>query len=1375
MALSLLEMVRKLIRQDTNKIGGPVGNWYGAVQSDLSALNDGSGQSWLLLELPGTVLPELEEFYQAFLSATGRGALLQCADGFVSFTAPTGTVQMLRAVVDTPKSVSANLQLELGGSGGKYAVYVDETLVRRGQGSGSIPLQFPPGRYVVAVLLQAPRTSVQVPVSLPLSGLSESPPRPVWQNLRTGYLDAQTGAAVNTLTWFAAATAGGYRVLRRTPTDIGTLVDDDGLILTVGAVALDDQFVVTIKGDHTGTIATGANLLSGSYAVGTVVRVQLDDDENTEVRCRLPLGFSESDPGWVGAQAAVGSFSELIRIARTGSAPVMEYKDLAVVAGLPYEYALQSVGLLDEAVLSGLSDVRYVVAGDTFAPGPIVFEEGFPKVINKIAIVRFKTPDDRDYQGVNVYYREDIMNGAADDEYPYEVFSVTGPVVEVDDPELEVDALIGFNVQIGDDPLVYTVVSNTAGAITLNQSPEVYGNSADPFAPPVGPAVGTALLIYKDYKVMTDFGLFDREDEMSFFAEDYGPYYFASFDRSRNEQPMSDAAVWNYTPADDVVNPDTPVGPVVAFRQLVAAEQTFFGAPYNDPAKYALVEIFAYSPMAAEEAAFEGVSLYYQRKGDTTPRVLFPVPQQAEDFPFLVDNALDAVLDDPLGVRSRFVPLERQSDNMWIRVWATDANDLDSDTLTFLVDFDSTPSITSLETSIDPSNNTVTFVAVVDDDTLGVKWYVDPPAAGAVPPEPTELVPRHVDTRSFKRVTGTVSLTLGQQKTLTLVPYAGWNTGASETEGTAGGTVTRNLVRTPRSYVTFDNKDENGDRSENTVRATFSVVPLPAVVSAGDTTGLSTVEGNTLLTDGLAAWTVNAYASAPLNHYYIRLLPRPKSLVDETDKPPLPVIRKVAANTATTMTLIGTVPRLAEYTEGYELLDGAVEVRVRTNIAVDDTVTPFLPTAGQEFRSRASEFYFEFFGTKTGVVQENPRLALVDPDSEARLLGFALSYDSTTDTVTASISGADDDAKYWRVYLRKGNWPTTTEGSQDGPVDNKYLRFSGSVSQTNFTFNVSVGTWYGIAIPENSFGRDGARSFATSVSGGPSTPGLKEATATASPASDHVELRYPIFPSTTGTVTITASRSDTASTIVSLVAGRDVQMDPSGVTPGDPDIGGFLHAVGEDIVSLSSVADAVRREWNYTVTFTPFGGGPTSYKTAKAVYWASTATPPPPGPATLTASVATTDRGICVFYPGTEKPAYCAAPHTRRITWNGAALNASFPSPFYMIAIDVSTVHPFVWNTLVTVPVSNTSWEHFSHCIYVPLDIQFPGSYEPTPGVFLFRADWMYRVRLVHAASGATVQTFAATNGPAMPGYGGDPMVEFEALVAYCQDAGEPA
>lgn len=1155
--MSTISELQHLIRAQTVAPDQRVRNLVGPVPATIQGAVLQQSSSWLRIRVPVSSMMTLDELYTLFASNAERTTSTVPADNGIAVVGvdPTIGLNLLRGTIQTAGTTSLPMQIAVAGGSGSFAVYLNGQLVKQRVGDSSFAVQVSPGRTLIEIVVLASGFAVALPPTVRVVAAGDQLAPPQWESLVAGYRDPRTGIPANILRWYTDPRVGGWILYRRVFDTVGNLV-------TIGEPAADGTFVVTVgattarpTGNWTAELLPQRTTFAGYEALGTVVSVLYDSGSlTTQVTLRLTADARPSTT-WVGRALLVGDLHELTRIQRSASGNTVTYTDADVVIGRVYQYGLQAYGLFDSAYLSPMSELRLLRAGDDDPPGPIVFAVDFPKVINGTMTVQFITPADDDYAGVRVTYINTLQGDTNI------VGTATGSTSStlVDSGASFTNELVGRLVWITDNTGAgqqYTVTSVPDGT-TLSIAPATWY---------INPDTTSTYQVYTADVVITDFGVPDSTDQFSFVTVGYGTYIFSTFDHTGNIQPFSQAVLFEYDTSDDVlVGENQP--PIVGIRQLLPDEQANYPVPYNEPLNYAIVELTARDPV--DELL--GVGIQYRRRTTTTgtstgssssdtlnDTLAAWAPNQHQNYVLrLLENTgagqervimsntsnqlvlsmpwdvlpdatttyditwvgnlpattVGTTLDDPRAIRSRYVAITKTDTTNWIQVRAFDKDGLYTEPVSYSPDFDSIPGVSSLDTRLDTVLDLVRVSGAVDDDTQSFEWWLE----GAAADEPTVFVPNHdyADTSQQKAFpienTGTendipfeFSLSDGTKKTLVIRCWSQPNF-----TGRSGPLITREIARSPRTVVLFENRDAQNRTSATTVRATFRCTPAIPIVSGnvdpdvGTVTTLSSVDQGTLtLTDTTQTWTVQQWEPIDAQYigYYVRVI-NPDTEREQ--------FVKIAENTATTLTLASWFDgNLGLPSSGwaYEIWAGTTFIRYSPTPGVGG----FRGISAPEFieRDDTVPVYLEYYSVLSGVPAEAVHTALIDADTIASFQDLQLTEDDFD--ILVKPLGADDDTKRWVSYAAKGQPPakpgvsilpagvdvSMVTGAVYG-VDVKDLnpdweRFEADWDrEDDYTFDAGVGTWYVAACPINSLGQIGTcllRSLTVTGAGGDSDP-----------------------------------------------------------------------------------------------------------------------------------------------------------------------------------------------------------------------------------------------------------------------------------------------
>jgi hypothetical protein len=593
--------------------------------------------------------------------------------------------------------------------------------------------------------------------------------------------------------------------------------------------------------------------------------------------------------------------------------------------------------------------------------------------------------------------------------------------------------------------------------------------------------------------LLVDYGNPGVEDSLAFWPTDSGTYYFVTFDMVGNEQYVYSGESLMWDGLSIVTGPNQP--PTLAVRQLTAAETQ---ADNFSPTYVARYELDASDPDTDKLS----LVVYYRREEDP-----------------------DWLSVSGAGLPYKVNVLKATSDN-WLRVKAFDGL-LYSDELTFICDFDVNPEISSVYGHLLTNSGAVFVNGAVDDDTQSLKWFITDDYTGPIGSDPSSGSPALINNLlSWKTFSFSFALTDGQRKVLQIDPYS-----ADSGTGDLGLSYSADFIRPPRTHVYTLERAFGGAVIRTSASITLKPSPETAVVKYkvdpvdwGDVTGATA----STLSDSIKNWTTDYFNDT----HEVRITAgtgegQVRSITDTTDTQ-LTVspnwtttpdtssdyhIRHIyreiwdagTVTSATNNTLTDSTKNWMDNT----FIQSDVEVYAGTGTgqkrevtdSTGDTLTTDLnwttnPVSGDKYRvhgivtitkNAEKDKTLYFYADVPGIATEEERSLVLDTDALPEISALDLTEPSDN-LIRAKVSGIDDDAKEWRLYAAKDGWPTVGE-AEGSTLDEDFKRFDGPVTINTIEFNVEAGTWYGIAVPVDSFSNTGPRVTDTIVITGAVPPG----------------------------------------------------------------------------------------------------------------------------------------------------------------------------------------------------------------------------------------------------------------------------------------------
>lgn len=989
---NLSSFIKDIIKNQTTSVDSVVSNLYGTplVGEQPTVTGASVAGTWKIHTLavvdyqysPDEIIGKLSTIDE------NDSPTLQSVNGVLAYNSLPGN-SLATTIVDLQQATGVTITVEALNK--QIAIYVDETIVRRGFSRLTVTVNLPAGKTplnIVTVGSSSERVIVSLPYDLTFSIEAYIPPTPNWLDsgyINTNYVDPITGSTGMSLGWYNQDTVGGWDVYR---------VESQNYGVISGAASSANRFYFSII--NSGTVPYISSVFKIENKLIGIVDGASSDGNNGLFLAVIPFN-TNYDASVFSGTAYIVSYRTIGVINKNSTEAVIRFVDMNVKKGSSYSYTIDSFSPYDSSLRSSKASTISAVAGDIYPPGPIQLLSVSVDA-NKRLTVSYITPSDLDYYATQAIY--------------YYQGSGAGQIANVE--------------------------------------------------------------------YHTDVGIASTQDSMVFPGITSGTFVFVTSDIVGNVQQISSGVAFYWNGSGQVGGgANTP--PNISIAQLTTAQMSL------DP------KIWAQYTLTGSDIETPGsvIVQYKINSGTSDPWITAP------SNPFTLT----------LGIKNRdgFV-VARSFDGTYF-----------SDEVTATADFDSTPEISSIYSRYIVSSGVMFINGAVDDDTKSLKWYID---AGADTGDPIITAPTLIDNLVSTKTFGfSFPISDGQRKIFKVDPFP--NLGGT---GSVGNSFRDEAIRLPRTSATVSDRTISGIVTKTDVQVNLNSSPLlpdavifnrvkpveNGTVTSGTANSISDtskswatnqfatyydveivggkglnqrrniVSGSTFIQSVSPAWTVNPdntseyYIAETYRHYSDAgkvTSATSNSLTDSTKSwIPNEFIGKdliiysgtgvgqtttIVSGTITTQYFATALSPTPNSTSGYKITGPRNVARNPTeNITMD--FYSFVPNNG---------------------LTEEPKSLTIDNDTIPQISSGTL-IETSPFIGTVSIFGADDDAKFWALWLRKNNWPTISSGSSTASLDSDYLRFSdmdisiGSVEQS-----LSTGFWYGIIVPYDSYTNPGPRTI----------------------------------------------------------------------------------------------------------------------------------------------------------------------------------------------------------------------------------------------------------------------------------------------------------
>lgn len=408
MARNFFDELKQVIKDQTKRTPGLVGNLHGVIDDAVVAEKRESNQSWYALQASAKALPSLPEFIDAHSHQRLPVAEVFGISG-ISLFPESGLIRPDMATLlwtSFNSGAPSQLPVSVTAMGHSLALYVNGVLVTSGVGALTTTLDLGAGQQFLALIAfggTAP-LKVTIPEEFALSRLEPTPTKPILLgNPISEYLKAQNGSYLARIRWGNDPFASAWQVYRAEGVPISAITT---------ATLLNGVMKVRVQDDVTDSAPAKTDFFTKKFYGGeimTATAVTVGADTFTDIEVAIDPSAPTDPSQWAGLEYVRSSdaYVSIARVTYAGESEI-EFRDTSVQQNRLYLYKVTAFGFITGTSESDYSEDGWVLVGDVTPPGSVVLDLPNISVVEGEVFVPFTTPEDEDYRGVRVYLEDDV-------------------------------------------------------------------------------------------------------------------------------------------------------------------------------------------------------------------------------------------------------------------------------------------------------------------------------------------------------------------------------------------------------------------------------------------------------------------------------------------------------------------------------------------------------------------------------------------------------------------------------------------------------------------------------------------------------------------------------------------------------------------------------------------------------------------------------------------------------------------------------------------------------------------------------------------------------------------------------------------------------
>lgn len=394
MSRNPFEEIKHIIEEQTRKVGG-VGNLHGTISVSDVAVPEVKPQGWFAALVPAPSMPSLSQALATYTYERPGYDSLDVGSQGLQFPAngaslPSGQAALLLTLIRVPQA--RRVPLQINAVGHSIAVYLGGSLALSGHDQLVGDLAVGRGDTTLSVILYGGTEAATIWVSreVELVRSEQVPDAPTVKPPTFYMIDPARGTFANRMVWGNDPSATAWQIYRAGQSSQGT-------VQTAVNSNADLQVTVTVNALVAPAVDT---ILYGTTSPLGYVDSYTQGVSTTDILVTYHADNTLTAAQWVGQVLYQAEDFEPLALVANAGHDLVTYDDYQIATNQLYFYQVTAFGALGLSE-SEFSPPQWIYTNDRVAPGAITL--GTTTVEQSTVHLNFTAPSDLDYEGVHIY------------------------------------------------------------------------------------------------------------------------------------------------------------------------------------------------------------------------------------------------------------------------------------------------------------------------------------------------------------------------------------------------------------------------------------------------------------------------------------------------------------------------------------------------------------------------------------------------------------------------------------------------------------------------------------------------------------------------------------------------------------------------------------------------------------------------------------------------------------------------------------------------------------------------------------------------------------------------------------------------------------